>query len=217
MIRYGSDYVERYRKKKGEGRLERMLTLFELGRNNSVLDVGCGNGFLADLVNDKVKKYTGIDTSGEFIKEAKKNIKYSNCFFYNDSSRNHLRRNTKYDRIFLMDVSEHMTDKIFLEVLRDFRFLLNKDGRAYIHTPNKDYFLERLKQVGLLRQTFGHIAVRTPLEYSRLLKKAGYKVEIRYLDHYLGLLGCISFLKYIPIFGRLFNARLFIKFWKDEG
>ncbi len=216
-IKYGSDYVEKYRRKEGEGRLERMLTLFDIGNSNSVLDIGCGNGFLANLLKGLVKSYTGIDTSSTFIEEAKKKFKESNCIFYNESSRKHLKRKVKYDRIFLMDVSEHMTDKIFSEVLKDMRVLLKKSGKVYLHTPNKMYFLEQLKQVGILKQTFGHIAVRSGADYTHLLNKVGYGVEVTYLDHYLGLLSWFSFLKYLPCIGYIFNARLFMKIWKNES
>lgn len=217
-VKYGYDYVKKYRRKEGEGRLERMLVLFDVGKGDSVLDIGCGNGFLADLVKGKVKSYAGIDTSSTFVEEAKKRFKNEvNCVFYNESSRKHLRRKIKYDRIFLMDVSEHMTDKIFLEVLKDMRILLKKNGKAYLHTPNREYFLEQLKQIGILKQTFGHIAVRSAPDYVYLLNKAGYGVEVTYLNHYLGLLNWFSFLKYLPFIGCIFNARLFMTIWKNES
>lgn len=216
-IKYGNDYVKRYREKEGEGRLERLLVLIDLRKSDSVLDVGCGNGFLADLLKEKIKFYTGIDTSNAFINEARKNVKKNNFVFYCESSRKHLERKIKYDKIFLMDVSEHMTDKIFLDVLSDIKVMLKREGKVYLHTPNKMYFLELLKQVGVLKQTFGHIAVRSAHDYINLLNKAGYGVEVVYLNHYLGLLSWFSFLKRIPFIGYIFNARLFMTVWKNES
>ena len=55
---------------------------------NSVLDIGCGTGYLFELLNSqKDGEYVGIDLAENMIKKAKeKNIK--NCIFLNGSANN---------------------------------------------------------------------------------------------------------------------------------
>lgn len=46
-----------------------------ISSNEKVLDIGCGNGFLAYDIAKKAKKVLGIDISEENIKTANKNYK----------------------------------------------------------------------------------------------------------------------------------------------
>lgn len=79
---YNNDYVEIYKKKKKEGRLDRLKSYFNLKKDDVVLDLGCGSGFLLDLIKNDVKSYVGIDLSQEFIAESKKHTKtIQNHFF----------------------------------------------------------------------------------------------------------------------------------------
>ena len=53
-------------------------------------------------------------------------------------------------------------------------------------TPNADFFLERMKDKGILVKQFPeHIAVRTPEHNVALLSEAGFRIEhVRLLPHY---------------------------------
>ena len=216
-ISYGSDYVKKYRGKEKEGRLERLLDLIPLNKDDFVLDIGCGNGFWANLISSKVKKYVGIDTSIDFINESVKNNRRKNCFFVKETSLEHVKKGYKYDKIFMLDVSEHLKDGLFVKILEDVKLMLKSGGGLYIHTPNKKYFLEILKSCGLLKQTYGHIAIRSAEEYVSLLSKNGFKVKIVYLDHYIKVLNVLNILRNIPYVKKYFQARLFIKAWINEN
>jgi hypothetical protein len=99
-----------------------------------------------------------------------------------------------------------------LKILGASRQLLRDDGQLVIHTPNLDYWLERLKSKNIVPQLEGHIAVRNRTEYLRLLDNAGFElVRHENLPHYRQPLRLVdSILLYIPLVGRLFASRLFL-------
>ena len=211
---YGASYVASYRGKSKEGRLDRLIPLFELGNDDEVLDVGCGSGFLLDHIGRLVKSYVGIDTSLNFINEAKiKHKKFLNASFINESSTEHIRQHKNhYSKIFLIDVSEHLNDEVLFSVLNDCHRMLKKNGSLFIHTPNGKYFLEILKALHILKQTRGHIAVRSLSEYVTIFKKTEFHyIESTYLNHYLKKLQPINILSFLPIIGDFAKARIFIK------
>lgn len=210
---YDKEYVESYKAKEGEGRIEKILERIKLDDNMKVLDVGCGNGFLASLVASKVKEYKGIDVSSEFIDAAKKRVSNPNCDFVctelTEFSQS-IKKN--YDLIFLLDVTEHVPDFDLMPMLKTIRKLLKQGGYLVLHTPNREYILEMLKGNKIFPQTAGHIAVRNSKEYKLLLKKAGLKnVEVIHQNHYNKLLSRLFLLAKLPLIGRFFVPRLLIK------
>ncbi|MDD5639056.1 MAG: class I SAM-dependent methyltransferase [Candidatus Pacebacteria bacterium] len=214
---YGQDYVNKYREKKGEGRIERLLKLLKLKNSDVILDVGCGSGFLVDYIKDDVKKYVGIDTSPAFIKEAKKTHQnIENIKFFNENIENHTKRNLKYDKVFLFDITEHLTDKELVSILICCSKILRNNGVVYIHTPNKNYFLEQMKSRGLIKQTIGHIKVRNGKEYKSLIKDVNRfsSVNFVYLNHYKNILKPFHILSFLPFIGKYFIARIFIEIKK---
>ena len=98
------------------------------------------------------------------------------------------------------------------EVLLAARKLLRKDGKLIVHTPNLSYWLERLKDWGVIRQIYGHIAVRNEAQYLQALTQAGFgQCDVIGLAHYRQPLRSVDLLlRRIPLLGRLFRARLFI-------
>ena len=51
----------------------------------------------------------------------------------------------KFDLGFAMDFSEHVYDKQWIEILKSIRKSMKPDGKLYLHTPNFDFFLEKMK------------------------------------------------------------------------
>jgi len=209
---YSADYVRIYKRKKKEGRLDRLKTYFSLNKNVFVLDVGCGSGFLFDLIRDDIKSYTGIDLSDDFINESKKTHKNNKLSFRCESSRNHAKKfSNYYKKIFMMDVTEHLDDETMLEIIKDCHKMLKKNGKLFIHTPNGMYFLEILKKIGIIKQTAGHIAIRSYNQYKKLIKKTDFSnIKIVYLNHYIIFLKPFYYLSYVPFIGDYFKARLLI-------
>jgi cyclopropane fatty-acyl-phospholipid synthase-like methyltransferase len=118
-----------------------------------------------------------------------------------------------FDVATAFDFSEHVDDEDFLHIFSAIRASLKPSGRLLLHTPNLEFFLERLKDWGVLRQFPEHIAVRSPSDHLRLLEDCGFDIQfvrIERIAHY-NMLRVLHPLSRIPVLGRCFAARLFIE------
>jgi len=212
---YRADYVDRYHREAGR-RLQRLVERVDLSRDMTVADFGCGNGLLLDLISDEVGRYCGVDFSDEFIVEARRRHADQGgcraefaCQSIEDFCAEH---RGVFDRAFSLDFVEHVHDGPLLAILEAIRSSLKPDGRFYLHTPNGAFFLEILKDRGVLAQIPGHIAVRDARHNVRLLERAGFsRVEPSFLPHYLPTLAWLHAFSRVPGVGRFLRARLFIE------
>jgi len=197
-------------------RLRRLIKKIKFDSEFNVVEFGCGNGLWADLIYKYVKSYIGVDFSAPFIQIAKNRhqiLNIENTRFFCEEilnfSKNH---KNEYDRAFAMDFSEHIYDHEFITIFTAIKNTLKSGGELFIHTPNGDYFLELIKKLGVLKQSTGHIGIRNDKAHIKLLEKIGFNnIEISYLSHYIKPLSFFHFLGLIPIIGKFFRARLFIK------
>jgi len=148
-------------------RLERLMKYMTLDSTFSVADFACGNGMLMEFIAPKVKSYIGIDFSEPFIKAANekkellsiKNAEFV-CSDINEFCRYH--QNT-FDVGFALDFSEHVYDKEWAQMLRSIRRSIKPKGKLYLHTPNAEFFLEKMKSKNFIfKQYPQHIGVQTP-------------------------------------------------------
>lgn len=212
---HGEEYVNLF-SKTDNGRIGRLIPFIKLSENMIVADFACGNGLLLSCIHKMVKYYYGVDFSEHFIEEAKRlqNIRgIENAEFHCDGITDFCNNiGIKFDRAFSLDFSEHVYDEDFVTISRSIRKILGHDGIFYLHTPNKEFFVEILKDRGILKQFPEHIAVRTADETVALLKEAGYHhIKVFYLPHYLPILSWIDLFKFTPIIGKFARARLFIE------
>jgi len=213
---HGMHYVNEFNKRNAHPyRLERLIKLIKFNNRDIVLDAGCGNGILLDFINKKIKFYYGVDFSREFIRvsvERQKANKISNAKFFNVDIEEFCKKNKeRFDKIFAFDLLEHLYDDQFIKIFSMFYYSLKPNGKIFIHTPNRDYILEVLKNKKILKKQIEHIGIRNATEYLKLLKKTGFKnIKTMYLPHYIKLLSFFDFLRNIPMVGKYFEARLFI-------
>ena len=218
---YGDEYVEKF-KTQSPRRLGRLLPYLSLHPTDIVADFGCGNGMLLDLVGDRVRRYVGVDFSEPFIHAARRgvNLRWPDAQFVCSSIVDFCsRRPNTFDVAFAMDFSEHVYDDDWLEILRSVRLALRPSGRLYLHTPNADFIVERMKAKNLiLAPQFEHVAVRTTDENCRLLREAGFVVDrVRLIAHYKRVLSWVHALSVLPGVGRHFGARVFIEARKQRS
>ena len=207
---YNQSYLQKYHQTPGR-RLKNILSHVHLDTNDIVLDAGCGNALLYKLIKNKVKKYYGVDFSQDFINFFQKKYQNHNTeFACRDLIEFCKEKYNFFDKIFMLDFTEHVPDQELSDILKSARASLRKGGILYIHTPNKNYFLEILKDKKIMDQTTGHVAVRSAEEYLKLLQKAGfYKIESVFLPHY-NFLRHFDFLKHAPLLGKYNKARLLL-------
>ncbi len=161
-----------------------------------VLDVGCGNGRLVDIL--KGVDYLGVDGSEALIKEAKK--RGSNFKLLDILELNKL--DGKFDGVFMFASFNHVMSKKFrLKVLRDIKSLLKSGGWLIMTNWNmwqvgvkKSVWRYNLKRPGMYfedvmtewqsrdGQKKGKLYYRAfgLGELKRLLRKAGFEVVENY-------------------------------------
>ena len=217
---YDQRYVDMY-DPHALARMRRMLPFFELSRDACVADFGCGNGVLLELLSPLVREYVGVDFSEPFIRAADRRrdeLGLANGRFECADIPGFCARHPRqFDAAFALDFSEHLYDDEFVRVFGAIHGALKPGAPLYLHTPNAEYFLERLHEWGWLAPVEGHIGVRDAQTHRMLLERCGFaKVDIRYLAHYLFLASTIHFLGDLPLIGRHFRARLFLTCWSAK-
>lgn len=197
-------------------RLKGILKYMPMDCNYNVADFACGNGMLMEFIAPIVNSYIGIDFSPPFIKaanEKREQLSVKNAQFVCADINEFCQRHEKtFDAGFAMDFSEHVYDKEWVEILGHIRRSIKPNGKLYLHTPNADFFLERMKSKNFIAKQFpAHIAVRTPDHNASMLRQAGYRLtRVRLIPHY-NILRLVHPLSHIPIFGKFFSARIFIE------
>lgn len=213
---HGSNYVDNFLTLDFSRRIGRIVELMDIAHDAHVVDFGCGDGQFMEHVAPTAASYTGVDFSEEFISRAEARRQRASldnvrlcCTDIHEFCQQH---RTSFHSALAMDISEHVYDDEWLRILRSIRSSLVPGGKLFLHTPNRDYLLERMKEHNfLIRQTPQHVAVRNPEENIRLLSEAGFgRFKVTMLPHY-NVLRFLHFLSFIPAIGRCFKARIFIE------
>ena len=100
---------------------------------NSILDIGCGNGILAQILKalDKECTLDGIEPSAEAAKMAK--LEYRNIHQMGLQEAK-FKVTTKYDHVVLADVIEHTNDPV--DTLTSASTFIEHNGCLWISVPN---------------------------------------------------------------------------------
>lgn len=214
---HSGQYVEMY-DSKPVSRISNLVGLMRLDSSTHLVDLACGNAMLLGEVHDKIAMYTGVDFSDDFIAAANsraKRLGIVNCDFYcEDIVEFCSRRPNEFDVATAFDFSEHIDDEDFHSIFSAIRTSLKPGGRLYLHTPNLDFFMERMRDSNfLLKQRPEHIAVRNTAQNVALLERAGFtaaNIHSRFIRHY-NILSLVHPLRHLPWAGKYFEARIFIE------
>jgi 2-polyprenyl-3-methyl-5-hydroxy-6-metoxy-1,4-benzoquinol methylase len=150
------------------------------GRNQEVLDIGCGEGFMAEKIAAQNNRVTGVDVLEQ---PAKREIfeDYISADLNSGLDKDQRLANKRFDKILLMDVLEHLTDPASL--LRSARTLLKPSGQLLVSVPNVANITVRLAlafgqfnytERGILDKT--HFRFFTRATARKLLEENGYEV-----------------------------------------
>ena len=161
---------------------EPLISLLDKNINKCILDLGCGNGYLANyLISNEFNAY-GTDASTEGIEIAKQ--ANPSRFFIQDLSTGKLPaelQNLKFDTVIATEVIEHLYDPAgFIDFCKE---VLNNKGEIILTTPYHGY----LKNISLALFNKwdhhlspgwhgGHIKFWSKATLSNLLTKAGFTV-----------------------------------------
>ena len=217
---YDQSYVDQYDPHAVE-RIRRMVPFFDLAGDQIVADFGCGNGVLLELIASKVRQYIGVDFSEAFVRAAERRRDErgirNGTFHCADILEFCTRHPDHFHAAFALDFSEHIYDDQFLAIFSAIHSALRPGARLYLHTPNREYFMEYLRAWGVLRQIEGHVAVRDARTLGSLLERCGFaNLHVRSLPHYLAPAAALHGLGTLPVLGRYFRARLLPTCRKDR-
>ena len=213
---HGDAYVERFKNEQSEKRIARLVQLMNLDGTEQIVDIGCGNAMSLSALDGKFHTYAGIDFSDPFIAAAREkalSLSIERAEFFCGSAETYAEKNTnRFDVALALDISEHVYDKEWLLILQAIHKLLRNGGKLFIHTPNLNFFIERLKAKNIVLKQFPeHIAVRNMHQNIELLEEAGFRIRsAQALPHY-NWLAALHLLSHLPLIGHFFEARLFIE------
>ncbi|MCL1634631.1 class I SAM-dependent methyltransferase [Luteimonas sp. SX5] len=213
---HSGEYVDDY-ERKPISRIARLVPRMALGNGEELADFACGNAMLLPVTYRLVKHYHGVDFSPDFIAAAKRraqSLGADNATFYCQDIIDFCgARPEAFDVATALDFSEHIDDDDFVAIFSAIRSSLRPNGRLYLHTPNLTFFLELLKQRGILRQFPQHIAVRDAGHNVRLLERCGFgraRIKVDEIPHY-NVMRAVHPLRAVPGIGKFFAARLFVE------
>lgn len=142
--------------------------------NDTVLDIGCGNGANAYDIAGKAKEVVGIDIIEKNIKQAEEKFKRENLRYLVGDATNY-NFCQKFDKIVLSNVLEHIKDRI------DFLLKLHKISQTILlRVPmiNRDWLTVYKKEKGLeYRLDKTHYIEYTLNDLTEELKQAGWQLE----------------------------------------
>lgn len=157
--------------------------LQEQGDNLKVLDVGCGDGVVSELIIQAGNEVWGIDENSEALKEAeKRGLKV----FKGDIEKDFLFQNASFDVVWCCRALEHIFHTEHF--LKKCHLILKPKGVLIITADNIASFVNRVRLLlGLYplrvapsenhpRYT-DHVRCFTKTTFEDVLRKAGFKIE----------------------------------------
>ena len=190
-----------------------------------VLDIGCGRGFVAELMAEKAAHVTGLDQYSP-ESSAKPNVDYRK---WNIEAEPVPVDVADYDQVFMLDIIEHLKDpEVFMEMLRE--KAVHKQPEIVLTTANIAFLVTRFMLLlgqfnygrkGILDRTHTRLFTRNSLR--ELFEQTGYNViEMRGIpapfpkitgNGFIGkvVMAINSFLCRIPILRSLFSYQLYVR------
>lgn len=114
---------------------------------DKILDVGCGNGRLLELLKDKKISYTGVDVSEKLIEVAKKKYPQNNFLVADNLNLPFLDNN--FDKVFSVAVLHTIpSDELRKKAVAELKRVLRPEGLLFVTVWDmwrKDTFLLPLK------------------------------------------------------------------------
>lgn len=122
--------------------------------NDTILDVGCGDGYQISYFANLVSQVVGVDTSKRKLKKAKGSVPEPE-FICADSSKLRLRPRV-FDKILCLELLEHLEH--LSETIDEIDLSLKKKGILIISVPYREKIIQtRCVHCGKLTPLYGHL------------------------------------------------------------
>lgn len=101
-----------------------------------VMDVGCGSGVITDFLGRSAQSILGIDGNVDAIRFATENFSRENVRFELNSVDNVDSYSEPMDKIYCLEVIEHIYESQARNMLQSFLRILRPGGKVFLTTPN---------------------------------------------------------------------------------
>jgi ArsR family transcriptional regulator len=144
-----------------------LACLLNLG---DVLDIGCGDGVLAELIHRHVSSYTGIDHSETIVNAARKRLSQAdNCYFQQGDMHTLPFEADQFDQVLMLQVLTYSPQP--QQAIGEAYRVLRPGGRLLLTTLNKHPHQQQVSAFGHVNLGFDTDALR------QLATSAGFTVQ----------------------------------------
>lgn len=151
-------------------------------KSDRVLDAGCGSGTISNFLASYAGDVTGVDSNPSAISYARDTFTAPNLQFELGQF-DHLKGDKPFDRIYCIEVIEHLYERQVADVLSLFYELTIPGGQLFLTTPNYrsawpviEWLLDKFALVATLQEA-QHVTRFTKGKLSRMCQRAGWKVR----------------------------------------
>jgi SAM-dependent methyltransferase len=179
---YFADLTARYRSRNrfARRRIANVFSLLPDPAGLTILDLGCGMGTFTVEAAARGATAFGVDPAAAAVHAAAAVAVaegQAGARFVRGDAANLPLRDGCADVVLAADLTEHLDDVTLARVLREAARALRPGGRLVVYTPERQHFLERLRDAGVLRQDPSHIGVRTAADLRAAVESAGLVVR----------------------------------------
>ncbi len=165
-------------------RVDKVLQIYEPGREERVLDLGCGWGTSCWALAPRVREMVGLDFSQRSIDLCESRLADSglkNVSFVCADARDTGLEPDSFHLIIAADLMEHLYPDDSRAVIAEAHRLLKRAGRLAVWTPHRGHILEILKARDLiLKRDVSHVDYKSMERLKDMLTEEGFLVEKAY-------------------------------------
>lgn len=124
--------------------MEAALEHMKLGKDDVVLDLGCGTGILFDYLKGKVKQVIGLDISSQVLRYAqKRGEKLGDTALVQADADHTPFPNRTFNVVFAVSLLQNMPDP--LQTLREIRRVSKRDATIVVTALKKEFTAQSFK------------------------------------------------------------------------
>ena len=190
-------------------RISKVLEIYDPGKNEKILDLGCGWGTFCWALSHRVRNIVGLDFSRKSIEICERKFADSglgNISFVCADARNTTLKSESFDLIIAADLMEHLYHEDSKMVIAEAFKLLKKGGHLSIWTPHRGHILEILKAHDLIfKRDLSHVDYKSMEIIKNTLIHEGFLIKkAYYVESHLPILNYLEkmTLAWIPLFRR---------------